>query len=38
MEKSIDKGTLHALKTAETQGITTVWDRYEAQKPQCGFG
>jgi carbon-monoxide dehydrogenase catalytic subunit len=38
MEKSIDGATLAALKTAETQGIKTVWDRYEAQKPQCGFG
>ncbi len=38
MEKSIDSGTLFALKAADTQGIKTVWDRYEAQKPQCGFG
>ncbi len=38
MEKSIDSATLSALKTAETSGIKTVWDRYEAQKPQCGFG
>jgi carbon-monoxide dehydrogenase catalytic subunit len=38
MEKSIDGATLAALKTAKKQGIKTVWDRYEAQKPQCGFG
>jgi carbon-monoxide dehydrogenase catalytic subunit len=38
MEKSIDEATLSVLKTAETQGIKTVWDRYEAQQPQCGFG
>lgn len=38
MEKSVDKATLFALKTAETSGIKTVWDRYEAQQPQCGFG
>ncbi len=38
MEKSIDKATLSALKTAEKSGIKTVWDRYEAQQPQCGFG
>jgi carbon-monoxide dehydrogenase catalytic subunit len=38
MEKSIDNATLSALKTAEKSGIKTVWDRYEAQKPQCGFG
>jgi carbon-monoxide dehydrogenase catalytic subunit len=38
MERSIDKATLSALKAAETSGIRTVWDRYEAQQPQCGFG
>ncbi|MHB8843683.1 MAG: anaerobic carbon-monoxide dehydrogenase catalytic subunit [Nitrospirota bacterium] len=38
MEKSVDKATLSALKAAEASGIRTVWDRYEAQKPQCGFG
>lgn len=38
MEKSVDKATLSALKAAEASGIMTVWDRYEAQKPQCGFG
>ncbi len=38
MEKSIDSATLSALKQAEQTGVSTVWDRYEAQKPQCGFG
>ncbi len=38
MEKSIDSATLSALKAAEKSGIKTVWDRYEAQQPQCGFG
>jgi len=38
MEKSVDKATLSALKHAETTGISTVWDRYTAQLPQCGFG
>ena len=38
MEKSIDSATLSALKQAEKSGIKTVWDRYEAQQPQCGFG
>ncbi len=38
MDKSIDNATLSALKTAEKSGIKTVWDRYESQKPQCGFG
>jgi carbon-monoxide dehydrogenase catalytic subunit len=38
MEKSIDRATLSALKNAEASGIQTVWDRYAAQLPQCGFG
>ena len=38
MEKSTDSATLSALKEAEKSGIKTVWDRYEAQQPQCGFG
>ena len=38
MEKSVDKAALSALRTAETSGIRTVWDRYAAQLPQCGFG
>ncbi len=38
MEKSIDKGTLSAVRIAEGAGIRTAWDRYEAQRPQCGFG
>ncbi len=38
MERSIDKATLAALKQAEKAGVKTVWDRYEAQQPQCGFG
>jgi len=38
MERSTDKGTLHALENAKRLGIKTVWDRYQAQLPQCGFG
>lgn len=38
MEKSSDSGTLFAIKEAQKEGIKTVWDRYEAQLPQCGFG
>ncbi len=38
MEKSIDRATLSALRNAEKSGIRTVWDRYTAQLPQCGFG
>jgi anaerobic carbon-monoxide dehydrogenase catalytic subunit len=38
MERSLDKATLHGLETAARQGIKTIWDRYEEQLPQCGFG
>ncbi|MEC4675969.1 MAG: anaerobic carbon-monoxide dehydrogenase catalytic subunit [Nitrospirota bacterium] len=38
MERSIDKATLSALESAEKAGVSTVWDRYAAQSPQCGFG
>jgi len=26
------------LKLAESQDLATIWDRYAAQAPQCGFG
>lgn len=38
MEKSIDRATQSAIENAERSGIPTVWDRYAAQLPQCGFG
>lgn len=38
MEKSLDKATLSVIKNAGKSSIKTVWDRYEAQLPQCGFG
>jgi carbon-monoxide dehydrogenase catalytic subunit len=37
-ERSIDSAALDLLKKAAKDGIETVWDRYEAQQPQCGFG
>ncbi|GAB6173120.1 anaerobic carbon-monoxide dehydrogenase catalytic subunit [Paradesulfitobacterium aromaticivorans] len=37
-ERSIDPAALDLLKKAAVDGIETVWDRYEAQQPQCGFG
>lgn len=36
--QSIDPAALDMLKKAAADGIETVWDRYEAQQPQCGFG
>ncbi len=38
MEKSLDTATLEAIKCAEKSSISTVWERYQAQQPQCGFG
>jgi len=38
MERSTDRATLYGLETAAREGITTIWDRYEAQLPQCNFG
>lgn len=36
--RSIDPAALDLLKKAAVDGLETVWDRYEAQQPQCGFG
>ncbi|MDP6100661.1 MAG: carbon monoxide dehydrogenase, partial [Dehalococcoidia bacterium] len=38
MERSMDPGMQAAVKIAREQGVQTVWDRYEIQQPQCGFG
>ncbi|MGB5932144.1 MAG: anaerobic carbon-monoxide dehydrogenase catalytic subunit, partial [Anaerolineae bacterium] len=38
MEKSICPASSEMLVRAEREEITTVWDRYQAQLPQCGFG
>jgi carbon-monoxide dehydrogenase catalytic subunit len=38
LSKSIDPAVHKTLARAEQLGIATAWDRYEAQKPQCGFG
>jgi len=34
---SINKDTQDILKIAEQKDIETVWDRLEAQEPQCGY-
>ncbi|WP_088228393.1 anaerobic carbon-monoxide dehydrogenase catalytic subunit [Desulfosporosinus sp. FKB] len=36
--KSIDPAVIELLPKASLDGVETVWDRYEAQQPQCGFG
>lgn len=38
MEKTIDQAAQIMLKKAQKDQIETVWDRFEAQQPQCGFG
>lgn len=36
--KSSDKAVMGMRPAVEKAGIETVWDRYEEQQPQCGFG
>ncbi len=36
--KYADLATQAMIKHAATEGLQTVWDRYDAQQPQCGFG
>lgn len=38
MQRSLDRASIEVLKIAESEGIETAWDRFEAQLPQCGFG
>ncbi len=37
-KKSLDPAVQQMISKAEKKGIVTVWDRYEAMTPQCGFG
>jgi carbon-monoxide dehydrogenase catalytic subunit len=37
-EKSVDKATVKMLQIAKSEQLETIWDRWEAQQPQCGFG
>lgn len=36
-KRSINADTQAMLEIARSQGIPTVWDRLEAQQPQCGY-
>lgn len=38
LNRSTDPAVLQMIAKAEKMGVTTVWDRYEAMTPQCGFG
>ncbi|MBL7155638.1 MAG: anaerobic carbon-monoxide dehydrogenase catalytic subunit [Candidatus Omnitrophica bacterium] len=37
-ERSYDPASQKMIKKAIDEDIKIVWDRYDAQKPQCGFG
>ena len=36
--KSADKASVEILKKAKKENMETVWDRWDAMQPQCGFG
>jgi len=36
--RSVDPATQSMLRIAEKEGVETVWERLEAQQPQCGYG
>lgn len=38
MTKTIDLASQKILDLADQKGIRTIWDRFSAQSPQCGFG
>jgi carbon-monoxide dehydrogenase catalytic subunit len=38
LEKSLDPAVNRMIEKAKTAAVETVWDRYAAMKPQCGFG
>jgi len=38
VQRSVDPASQSMLRIAEKQGIETVWERLEAQQPQCGYG
>ncbi|MGD9008442.1 MAG: anaerobic carbon-monoxide dehydrogenase catalytic subunit [Desulfobacteraceae bacterium] len=38
MEKSIDPAVQQMIAEAEAKNVSTVWDRYDAMTPLCGFG
>jgi carbon-monoxide dehydrogenase catalytic subunit len=37
-EVSIDKGVNYLRERTSAQEFKSIWERYEFQKPQCGFG
>lgn len=37
-QKIKDKANIKILEARKSEGIETIWDRYEAQEPHCRFG
>ena len=37
-QRSLDPATQHMLRVAEKKGYETIWERFEAQQPHCGYG
>ena len=37
-ERSVDAASIEMLTKASEDGVEVIWDRYEQQQPQCGFG
>ncbi len=37
-KKSIDPASQLMIQKAQKENVETIWDRYEQQEPQCGFG
>lgn len=35
---SVDKATQEMLRVCEKEGVETIFDRFEQQQPQCGYG
>ncbi len=38
MQQPLDPSVKEMLGVAKANNVTTVWDRYKSQLPQCGFG
>lgn len=36
--RSVDPAAAEMLRIADREGHETMWDRYEKQQPQCGYG
>ncbi|TWH46295.1 anaerobic carbon-monoxide dehydrogenase catalytic subunit [Sporomusa sp. KB1] len=37
-QEPLDSSVKEMLDVAKTSNVSTVWDRYQSQLPQCGFG